>query len=599
MSLALPYAKVTVQEGGLGLVATPSEDVHLVMGCSSKGTTLSSFGVTTIERLKADYGCGPAVKSAAYSIGKTAASVVFCRLPSVARAAQINGLTISGAQTVTLTGTPTDGYDVSIVCTDAGTVGGSAPKFKWSKDGGETYTAPATLSGTTLALTGTGLTANFTDTNTFAANDSIIAWTVPAAESLGPVTTTRANPGSPSTSAITFSGTPQDDYEIVWIVDVGGTIGTAGIAYRYSLDGGRSYSTKRSLGTATSVALNDGDEASGVTVELGAGTLVTNDTATGNAFGPTWSAANALTAIDNLLNTTLSWRFAHFVGWKSKADIASVASKLADIAAGGAAKHTFGLFSARPRGSFEKESNWESRLIAEFATLADVRTGCGAGRARITCPVTGRQDRRTCLLPIVARLVSKTLQVDPGRRLDGPLGSDVDLYDTKAQRVEHDARLSEVLHGARFLTLRTYADRAGVFCTRGNLMSAENSDFNRIANRAVMDLAATVFHAVMLEQLENHLAVNPAVGGAPGATPGALREPDCRKIDREIESALEARLVSHGFVSAVQVRVSRTDPFLSTGKLSAKVRVTPLGYVDGFDGDIAFINPAFAAFQVA
>lgn len=79
------------------------------------------------------------------------------------KAAHVLDLTVPAGKTVTITGEPNDVFDVQVVCTEAGTVGTApGPKFKWSKDGGATFTAPAALgAGTTIVITGTGNTVNF------------------------------------------------------------------------------------------------------------------------------------------------------------------------------------------------------------------------------------------------------------------------------------------------------------------------------------------------------------------------------------------------------------------------------------------------------
>jgi hypothetical protein len=604
MTLQLPKAKVTVKDGGLGIIASPAEGIHVVMGCAQDApanTNLKPFQVTTLDRLKSDYKAGPAVRAAAYSIGKTAAEVVFVRLPASVRAAQVKDVTVPAGKTVTFSGTPNDGYDIVIECTADGTIGSApGPTLKWSKDGGENFTTPAALGGgTTLVLTGTGLTANFTATQAYTAGLEITAWTIPAAASTGPVTATRANSGSPSTSVVTLTGSAVDDYEIVFEPLAGGTIGTTGISFRYSLDGGRSWSKTLALGTATSVELLDGEVSSGVTVNLAAGTLDTLDRFTALAFAPAFSAADALTALTNLEESTLSWRFVHFAGWLGISDVGSLNTKLESLSTGQSVMHRYGAISARPRGTYEVESLWESRLLTDVAVFEANRMGIAAAHERITCPMTGRRNRRSVLWATMARLVSKTPQVDPGRKLDGSLGSDVSLHDDNGQRVEHDARVSSVLHGARYITHRTYARKTGVYVTRGNLMSAETSDFNRIAYRAVMDIAAEIFNDAMQEQLENHFATNPAVGGPSGATVGAIRETDARRLDREITFALDLAVTQKGYAVGVQVRVSRTDPFLSTGKLTAKVSIFPLGYLDSFEGEISFVGAKLAGFQTA
>jgi hypothetical protein len=48
---------------------------------------------------------------------------------------------------------------------------------------------------------------------------------------------------------------PEDDLEVIVQFTTGGTLGTAGIKYKYSLDGGRKFSGTIALGTATSITL--------------------------------------------------------------------------------------------------------------------------------------------------------------------------------------------------------------------------------------------------------------------------------------------------------------------------------------------------------
>lgn len=263
---------------------------------------------------------------------------------------------------------------------------------------------------------------------------------------------------------------------------------------------------------------------------------------------------------------------------------------------------TYALFSARDRASGEIAADktpsayWRQRLIDEWLQFGSDRIAVSAGRARITCPVTARQNRRPTSWIVASRLVEKTIQVDPGRVKDGALSSDVLIYDENGHLVELDSRLSSALHAARFLTLRTYERLDGVYVTRGNLMSPSGG-LSRIALRAVLDVGSEVFHLVLLQQVENDLFANPLTGPqpTPGATPGGIAEIDARIIDRELYTALEAILIKPGYVSAVQVRVSRTDPFLTTGEITAKVSMTQKGYVDKATGTIGFQNPKFSA----
>ncbi len=98
------------------------------------------------------------------------------------------------------------------------------------------------------------------------------------------------------TSVVTVTGAPYDDAVIKFRVVAGGTIGTVGITFDYSLDGGRTYSGVIRLGTATSYLIPD----TNVTLAFAAGTLVAGDVVTVYCFAPMWNNAGltaAFTAI--------------------------------------------------------------------------------------------------------------------------------------------------------------------------------------------------------------------------------------------------------------------------------------------------------------
>lgn len=97
------------------------------------------------------------------------------------------------------------------------------------------------------------------------------------------------------TCAITVTGTPLAEADLVLNVLTGGTIGTNGIVFEYSLDGGATYKTVR-LGTASSYAI----PYSGLTLAFAAGTLLVDDIFTCYASAPDWAAADLATARDNL-----------------------------------------------------------------------------------------------------------------------------------------------------------------------------------------------------------------------------------------------------------------------------------------------------------
>jgi hypothetical protein len=590
--MSAPAANVTEVPASVGIAPTSSTKVCVFFGCSSKGALLTPTPFGSYKDCASSFGSGPTVKAAAYSNVKTNANFVFIRLPAAVVAATTSAVVKTGTGTfvATITGTPLDNYEVVLIWTTGGTIGTSA-SYKYSLDGGTTFTAIAALGvATTISLTGTGLTVNLTAGHTAVALDQIVFNTFPASSSIQPLTTTRV---AASTSAITAAGSPNDDYDVIFRVIAGGTIGVAGITYQLSLDGGRTFSATTALGVANSLLLPDGVESTGVTLSFAAGTLDSLDKVTFKTFGPVWQSSDATLAFTALRSSNLKWSFLHGVGPSDAALAGSVGGTLAGWAAG--TKFAWAALSARDKGTNETQAQWIARLLANFAAFADTRVAEGAGMARITCPITGRQNRRPAMWTAVPRIIANAPQVDPGKKQLGPLSSDVSIHDDSNQLIELDSRINSALHDARFLTLRSYDDEAGVFIARGNLMGPD-TDIQRIAYRVVLNIAEEVYQKAMTIQIQSEFRLWPQGVKAPYKA-GDVYEPHALRIQREIQSALVSNITEQGMASAVTVSLNRTPVSLGSGKykLVCNVRVTPLGYIDEFSGTIGYTNPALDA----
>jgi hypothetical protein len=595
----LPSATVEEESGGVNPIDLPPDEVCVFIGPCSKGRSVlrQYIGGGAIQTLADERGCGPAVKACAYSLAKTGAPALFYGLAPNSVSATTSTPDLSDftndAAFVSITGTPLNGYEVIIEFSLGGVVGTGPITYRYSLDAGATYSGSISL-GTdiTFVLTDSGLTVTLATGEAITTGDSITFYTRPASSTILPRTTTRA--GS-STAAFTVTGTPEDDYDVVFEVLTGGTRGTDGIVYRYSLDGGETFTGKKQLGTAVTVQLLDGEEDSGLDVAIGVGTLDAGDELTFKTTGPGVAAADIVTAIEAVDNSVYGWNFIHAVGVMTSSGAATVATKLDNLEADAdGATFTMACISARDRSTNETDAVWAARLVTEWSTFLSDRIARGGGYARITCPITQRSNRRPVMWIVVPEVIRRPLAEDPGRKATGALTSDVIIHDENNDLVDHDARINGALNDAGFVTLRTYKRQRGIYVTRGNMSSDASSDIQRIPQRRVLNKASEIFRQAMEEQLENDLFANPA--GV--ANPGALREEDCAKLDREIRTKLLDEL--GGDVSDVAVRVSRTTPVLTNGGiLDAEVRITGKAYVDLFRGKISFVNPRLAALQIA
>lgn len=594
--MSVPSANLTEIPAAVGIAPSSSTKVKVTFGCSSKGPLLQPQSFSQFQDCAMIFGCGPAVKEAATVNAKTNAEFVFIRLPAITGVptkSAVDNTLVTGTAVPTIAGTPTDNFEVVVVITTAGTTGTSF-SYKVSTDAGLTFTAPiAITTALSFLVAGTGIIVSYLTAKTFVLADTFSFSTFAGSSAILPVTITRANPGAPSTSVITVTGLPEDDYEAIFRVIAGGTIGTAGITYQYSLDGGSNYTAVGALGTATTVALLDGIEPSGMTVNLAAGTLVSLDQASWDTTGPMWQSSDFVLAMTALRSSNLLWSFLHGIGPADATLAGAVGTVLQGWASG--TKFSFSCLSARDRGTNEPKATWTSRLLANFASFANTRIAEGAGYARITCPITGRNNRRPAMWSIVPRIIAQDPQTDPGQKSLGPLSSDTSIHDAANQLVEYDARVDSSLHDGRFATLRTFDDEPGVFVTTGNLMGPPN-DIQRIAYRVVLDLAEEIYQKAMTQQLESHFDLWPAGTKTPYKA-GDIREPDAIRIEREIRSALISQILDQGMVSAITVKLNRTPVSLGSGKykLLCAVKITPLGYIDAFQATIGYVNPALDA----
>ncbi|XXY23369.1 DUF2586 family protein [Sorangium sp. So ce216] len=587
MALALPSARIRVRSNRA--VFAPVSRIHGVVGPCSKGP-FTPTRVADTDALVETFGTGPAVKALAYEMGKTGAPGIMRRVLPTAVAASVGTLNLDdweGAAAPAISGAANDHYLVQWETTTPGER--AAAQGRYSLNGGATWSTPATVPSNGIVVLGSsGLTVTFAaGTGDDVAGDfSVEAF--PAAQAATPVVATRV--GS-STSIVTLTGTPLDAYEFVLETLNGGTIGTAGIVLRYSLDGGRTFTKALRLGTANTLQINDGSEDSGLDVAFAAGTLETGDEFASSTTELAIAASDVVEALGQLDALAVNWRFIHVVGAVNATGAGTIGAEFTAYAADelSNARFAWALMSARDRHRLEAETAWENALVDDFDGLENARVAIGAGYARITCPLTRRRNRRPVAWIAVPEVLRRPIEEDIARKASGALSTDVAIYED-GERIEHDARVSQTLQGARFLTLRTYK-RSGdsVFFTRGSTFDAEGGLEGYIARRQVLDLSSDIFAQVLEEQLMDGVELN----AADEANPGAITEANAARIDREVETAIRRQL--EGKFSALSVRTSRTTVLAAGVRLPCKVSIVGLEYLEQLEGDIGFVTPELVA----
>jgi Protein of unknown function (DUF2586) len=166
---------LTVEDGGIGIVAPTSGGMHTVLGHCVGGTAnvLKIYSKDNIKGLIADYTGGVAVEAAAFALKNGSPVVGICKTAtSVAGATTAVTRSAGGTGTIAVSGTPNDDYSVIVKIIAGGAVATATMQIAIDGDTfapliatASTYLIPST--GLTLALSGTfaaGETHSFSST---------------------------------------------------------------------------------------------------------------------------------------------------------------------------------------------------------------------------------------------------------------------------------------------------------------------------------------------------------------------------------------------------------------------------------------------------
>lgn len=410
------------------------------------------------------------------------------------------------------------------------------------------------------------------------------------------VRTGQTNPGSFPDGAVTVqtgTGTsvvtvdnvgtaPHDDYEFYFEVVTGGTIGIAGVTFRWSLDGGRTKSPVTALGVA---ALFIFPGSGGVQINFAVGTLVAGDTVTFGGNAPKWDTTEIGTALDALFASTVAWENAHVVGDLTGADFDVIDPKFTGGATSGKYRGWMGhtRMPLTPLGVVETEAAYLIALSAIFDSKATVHGEICAGAAQTISSVSGRQYRRPTSFSIAALEQSVSEEINIA---DVNLGvvQGVSIRDANGNALHHDESLNPGLDDARFTVLRTWEGIQGVYVNRPRILSAAGSDFDLFTKRRVLNLAHGALRAYFIRRLNKPILVD--------AASGFILESEALEIESGAIAAMRSVLLAKPKASGVQFVLSRTDNLLSTKTLNGTARVIPLAYPEFIDLEVGFLNPA-------
>lgn len=381
------------------------------------------------------------------------------------------------------------------------------------------------------------------------------------------------------------SSAPNDDYDVVIKILVGGAVATA--TFAYSLDGGRTYS----LEIATAATYTIPNTGVSVAFSSGPGNFVAGDQYPFEAKGPSFSVNQFNTAFDALVADGTEFSLLHVVGIPADATVmaslaAAVQSKLDTVALD---RHV------QARGFIDgPEGVSNSALKTATAGIAACpRVVLGADFCALTSVLSSRTEKRPASWPIFARACKAAISValhatDPNE--SGPLPRVGPLKSRAGDAVSysyHDETTATTkLDDGRIACLRTWPGQSGVYINRARTLALLTSDFTELHRGRVLDEAMR----------EGYRYMFPIVGSKQGVdrTSGKIAERDAVGIEKGGRARLVKKLVNENHAEDAQFIVVRGDNVLASGLLKYRVRVLPLFHPDYIEGEFGFFNPALS-----
>jgi hypothetical protein len=378
------------------------------------------------------------------------------------------------------------------------------------------------------------------------------------------------------TSVVTSTVTagPADDYEIFVAVDLGGTVGTAGIIIRWSLDGGRTMSAPTDLGTSMVFAL----PGSGVTLDFAAGTLVTGDTITANTTAAKWNATDLNDGLTALAASVVPWDILSVFGPLDPADVTALGAKFEGYAARG--KFRMWTASVRIPDVGESDGDYQTSLSTAWASEAMNYGSLAAGACVVPSAINGRAYMRPWNWVFAPFLAALSEELDAAALRNGPLPCTI--YDENGNLLPrcHDESIYPGLDDQRFTVARSWNAYQGTYVNNPRIFSANGSDFKYCQHRRIMNIGATV--------LQQYFDFRLSVGVATDTKTGKILEEDAKEMENGAVNALAAALMAKPKASGVACVVSRSDNLIQTETLHVTGRIQPFGYPKAIDIDLAF-----------
>ncbi len=406
------------------------------------------------------------------------------------------------------------------------------------------------------------------------------------------------------TSVASAGGTaPVAEFNVLinWVI--GGTVGTAGAIYTYSLDGGDTTSGNIALGTANTIVLTyqANGAPTGVTIDLAVGTVASGGQIQFFTTRPQPNNADVVNALEALRITKQPWESLYVDVDATATIVSTVDTWLTALNKRGVFNEGFlnvahktlpiswnstesGFASSSPAAPVQTENAY-STALSGWSTVSTVQCIIGADAAFVASLLTGTTITVPTAMVIAANAMSIPVGQDPAWIAAGPVNATI--FDDNGNPYWHDENVYELLDSQRFSTLRTVDGEDGTYITNANCFTAPGSDYTFLPYLRVMNKAATVAFQELTQKLSMGVGKQ-----KPDPITGAIYilEADAQAIEQSVNPGIMSALA--GQVQDVQVALGRTDDLSSNAgaTITATLEVEVLALIKGINFVMTFVK---------
>ncbi|SKC68276.1 DUF2586 family protein [Maledivibacter halophilus] len=366
----------------------------------------------------------------------------------------------------------------------------------------------------------------------------------------------------------TVSGTPKNSYEI--IIEVLKDGGLNGATYRYSIDGGNSFTGEKTIPTDGEVTI----ENTGIKITFTEAADPENSFKIGDVYSfkttaPKMSNQEVLDAISTTEDAVFEFEYIHIVGESDAPMWAAVATQ-ADILFSTYFKPVFIICEARNKKKEESISEYVESLITARNSVNNYRLQVVAARAEIVS-LDGK-IRNSNGAGDVAGLYSKSnVSQSIGEVSEFPLNNVIKLLP------EGIEPYISILDQAKFVTFRRYIGLEGFYVTNGRMFAPDGSDYQyaetvRTINKAVREIRKQALFNIQM-QLD---PIN--IEGSINLLKEFLQIP--------LENMTDDKEIASG-----EVIIPKGQNVLGTSKLKVKVKAVPMAIMREIEIEFGMENP--------